>query len=211
MAPSIDERFYSPRLLINIVALPNSDYEAHAVRAMLEAFGCAVTIHWIGTPMDFLKVLGQGESVPRYLLISGHGNEEKGYYFGEYADFIDTSMLRDQHMPAEVIAPIVNLPNCTVISSACASGVESMGRAFVNTAKIKTFMGCRVYPDANDMLAFLVNFFYHILRKKLSDREAWHRAMVVIDQPDIYQMSLFHSDGTEDRYEQDGPDGSHAR
>lgn len=203
MAPSIDEQFYTPRLPINIVALPDGDYEAQAMRAVLEAFGCAVTIHWIGTPMDFLKVLGQGESAPRYLLIAGHGDEEKGYYLGEYAPFIDTSMLRDQYLPAEVIAPIVNLPGCTVISSACAGGVEPMGHAFVKTGRINAYIGCRNYPNGDDMLAFLVNFFFSILRKKFSDRDAWQRAMVVTDQPDIYPMSFFHSDGTEERYEQD--------
>jgi len=202
MSHLIDEQFDAPRLPINIVALPDGDYEAHAIRAVLEAFGCVVTIHWIGTPMDFLKVLGQGETAPRYLLIAGHGDEEKGYYLGEYADFIDTSMLRDQYMPAGVIAPVVDLPGCVVISSACTGGVEAMGHAFVKTGQIKAYLGCRVYPDGNNMLAFLVNFFYSILQKKLSDQDAWQRAMVVTDEPDIYQISFFHSDGTEARYEQ---------
>lgn len=202
MKHSIDEQFYVPRLPVNIVALPNCAWEAHAMRAILEGFSCVVTIHWIGTPMDFLKVLGQGETAPRYLLIAGHGDEEKGYYLGEYADFIDTSMLRDQYMPADVIAPVVNLPGCTVISSACAGGIEPMGLAFVNTGKINAYMGCRTYPNGDDMLVYLVNFFYGILRKKHSDRDAWQRAMVVTDQPEIYEISFFHLDGTEERYEQ---------
>jgi hypothetical protein len=114
MSRAIDQQFYTPRLPISIVALSNADYEAHAMRAVLEAFGCVVTIHWIGTPTDFLKVLGQGEAAPRYVLITGHGDEEKGCYLGEYAAFIDTSMLRDQYLPAEVIAVVVSLPGCTV-------------------------------------------------------------------------------------------------
>lgn len=198
---SIDEQFYAPRLPVNIIALPNSEYEAQAMRAVLEAFACVVTIHWIGTPMDFLKVLGQGETAPPYLLISGHGDDKKGYYLGEYADFIDTSMLREQYMPAEVIAPIVNLPGCTVISSACSGGVEAMGRAFVSTGRINAYFGCRVYPNGDDMLVYLVNFFHSIIQKKLSIRDAWQRAMRVTDQPDIYEMSFFHADGTEERYQ----------
>lgn len=106
----IDEQFYTPRLPVSIVALPNSSHEVYPMRDLLEGFNCVSTVHWIGAPMDFLKVLGQGETAPRYLLIAGHGDEEKGYYLGEYATFIDTSMLRDQYMPAEVIAPVVNLP-----------------------------------------------------------------------------------------------------
>lgn len=201
MKQAIDEQFYTPRLPISIIALPNSDLEAIAVRAILESLGCVVTIHWIGTPGDFLKVLGQGENAPRFLLIAGHGDEEKGYYLGEYADFIDTSMLRDHYMPADVIAPIINLPGCTVVSSACAGGVEPMGRAFVNTGQIDAYIGCRVYPNGDDMLIYLANFFHGILRKKLSDHDAWQRAMIVTDQQEIYEMSFFRSDGTEDRYE----------
>ena len=52
------------------------------------------------------------------------------------------------------------------------------------------------------MLIYLANFFHGILRKKLSDHDAWQRAMVVTDQQEIYEMSFFRSDGTEDRYEQ---------
>jgi hypothetical protein len=193
MRQAIDEQFYSPRLPINIVALPNCDWETQAMRAVLEGLGCVVTVHWIGTPADFLKVLG-------------HGDEEKGYYLGEYADFIDTSMLRDHHMPAEVIAPVVNLPGCTVVSSACAGGVEAMGRAFVGSGRINAYIGCRVYPNGDDMLVYLVNFFYGILRKKLSVHEAWQRAIVVTDQPEIYEISLFHADGTEERYSPEKPE-----
>lgn len=200
MKPAIDEQFFTPRMPISIVVLPNADLEAQAIRATLEWFGCVVTVHWIGTPDDFLKVLGQGESAPRYLIISGHGDDEKGYYLGEYADFIDTSMLRDHHLPAEAIAPVVNLPDCTVISSACAGGVEAMGRAFVHTGQIKAYIGCRDYPNGSDMLAFVVNFFYLILRKKRSDHDAWQRAIAMIDTPEIDQMSFYYADGTEERY-----------
>lgn len=201
MTPMIDEQFYSPRLFVGIVALPDGSTEAIGMRAVLEAMGCAVTIHWIGTPGDFLSVLGQGASAPRYLLISGHGDVDKGYYMGEYASFIDTSMLRGAYLPAEVITPVVNLPACTVISSACAGGVEDMGRAFVHSGRLKAYIGCRDYPNGDDMFAYLVQFFYGVLRKKWSDREAWHRAMVVVDEPELYRMSFFDADGSESRFQ----------
>jgi hypothetical protein len=198
----IDEQFFSPRLPVSIVSLPNCDWEVYAMRGLLEAMNCIVTVHWIGTPSDFLKVLAQGETAPRYLLIAGHGDDEKGYYFGSYADFIDTSMLRDEYLPADVIAPIVNLPGCTVISSACAAGVEIMGRAFINTGRVNAYIACRDFPNADDMLVYVVNFFHSVLRKKISDREAWYRAMEITDQPDTYAISYFHPDGTEERYKQ---------
>jgi hypothetical protein len=53
MQSPIDTQFYSPRLPISIVALPN-DFEARAMREILEMlFNCVVTVHWIGTPVDF--------------------------------------------------------------------------------------------------------------------------------------------------------------
>jgi hypothetical protein len=116
--------------------------------------------------------LAQGNSAPRYLLICGHGDADKGFYFGEYAPFIDTSVLRDKHMPPEVIAPIVSLPGCTVISSACSAEVEKMGKAFTGSGKAAAYIACRTDPDGTAMLVFLVNFFYHLLGKKLSEHEA---------------------------------------
>lgn len=172
------------------------------MRELLEMFfNCVVTVHWIGTPADFLTVLGQGESAPRYLIIAGHGDADKGYYLGEYIEEIDTSMLRDQHMPAEVIAPVVNLPGCTVVTTACGGGAEAMGKAFTRNGKIRAYIGCRGYPDGTDMPVFLVNFFFYALRKKLSDREAWQKALRVVDNPAIYQISLYHGDGTVEHYE----------
>jgi len=201
MRPAIDTQFYAPRLPISIIALPN-DFEARGMREILEMFfNCVVTIHWIGTPMDFLKVLSQGETAPRYLLITGHGDEEKGYYLGEYIEEIDTSMLRDRHMPAEVIAPMVNLPGCTVISTTCGGGAQPMGEAFVQNGKIEAYIACRGYPHGTDMPIFLVNFFFYALRKNLSDRDAWKKAMLVVDNAAIYQMTIYHGDGTIERYE----------
>lgn len=58
MYASIDTRFYHPLLPVNIVALPNGTREARAMRTLLEELLCVVTIHWVGTPIDFLTVLG---------------------------------------------------------------------------------------------------------------------------------------------------------
>ncbi|MGQ9908954.1 MAG: hypothetical protein ACUVS2_08975 [Candidatus Flexifilum sp.] len=203
MNQTIDQQFFAPRPLINIAVLPDAALEAQAIRAVLEGLGYAVIAHWIGTPGDFLKVLGQGDDAPRYLLITGHGDEDDGFYLGEYADFIDTSMLRHHHLPAEAIAPIVNLPGCTVITTACAAGVEAMGRAFTGRGTVRAYIACRDYPDGGDMLVFVVNFFHALMRKHMSDREAWRHALHVTDAPEVYAISYFHKDGTEDRFQPD--------
>ena len=53
-----------------------------------------------------------------------------------------------------------------------------------------------------DMDVFVANFFFQVMRKGLSDRDAWWQAMRVTDQPDIYKMSFFHRDGREERYQE---------
>jgi hypothetical protein len=201
----IDTRFYHPRPPVNIVVLPNAANEAHALRALLETLDCVVTVHWTGTPMDFLTVLGQGDTAPRYLLIAGHGDAEEGYWLDEYADFIDTSMLRGEHLPADAIEPVVNLPGCTVISTACGGGSEAMGRAFTSNGKINAYIGCRIEPHGAAMQVFVVNFFFNVLHKKLSDRDAWQKAMLATDHPQIYHMSLYHADGVEERFQESEP------
>lgn len=201
MQSSVDEHFDYPRTPVSIVSLPDSASEVSALRGLLENLGCVVTVHWTGTPKDFLKVLTQGGNAPRYLLICGYGDSDKGFYFGEYGSAIDTSMLQDKYLPAEVIAHVVNLPGCTVIASACGAGSEAMGKAFLGAGKVEAYIGCRDYPDSNAMLVFLANFFYTLLGKKCSVREAWYTAIKITDNEDINQISLFHADGKEERYE----------
>jgi hypothetical protein len=170
------------------------------MRPLLEMLDAVVTIHWIGTPMDFLSVLGQGDTAPPYLLIAGHGDSEDGYWLGEYADFIDTSMLRGQYLPPDIIEPVVSLPGCTVISTACGAGSEAMGRAFTSNGKLNAYIGCRTAPYGAAMDIFVMNFFFNVLHKKLSNRDGWQRAMLATDHPDIYQISFYQADGVEERY-----------
>jgi hypothetical protein len=188
---SLGAQFLVPRPLVHIAVLPNADLEAVAVRSVLEALGCEVVIHWIGTPGDFLKVLAQGQSAPSYLLISGHGADGLGFYLGEYGAHIDTSMLSDEHLPPEAIAPVIDLPGCTVISSACATGTEAMANAFINTARLKTYIACSDYPNGSAMLVWLTHFFFSVITKKLTVRDAFERARMVTEHPSTEQMRLF--------------------
>jgi hypothetical protein len=165
---------------------------------MLESLGCVVLLHAIGTPKDFLKVIAQEANAPRYLFVMGHGTDD-GLYFGEYGPaHIDTSMLRNQCLPPEVIREHINLPGCTVVSGFCQGGSPAMAEAFLN-GRLAAYLGCRTEPDAVALNVFLVNFLFGLRAKQLSDRDAWHRAAIATDHEDIYQMSFFHGDGSEER------------
>lgn len=193
----IDSKFYDPRLPVGIVALPGQS-ESAGMRQYLELLNCVVAVHWIGTPMDFLQVIAQGDQAPRYLIINGHGAEE-GIYLGEYISAIDTSMLQGQYLPARVVREHVHLPGCTVLTLICHGGSEPMARAFL-AGQVAGYMGCRIEPDGTASTVFMVNFFYNVIGKGLSDRDAWHRAVETTDHEDIYAMNYFHADSREEQY-----------
>lgn len=193
----IDTQFYAPKTPVAIVDVSGGGMEF--TRATLEELNCIVIRHAIGTPTDFLKVLGQGRNAPRYMIIMGHGTEE-GLCFGDYGrDDIDVSMLRDGDMPPEAIGPRLNLPGCTVISYSCYGGSPEMARAFTSGG-VAAYIGCRTGPETVAMNLFLFHFLFGARTKGLSDRDAWHRAVAAVDHPDIDEFSFFHADGTEERF-----------
>src|SRR5688500_3932968 len=96
----IDTEFFAPRVPVSIACI--SSGAEQFIRNTLESLNCVVLLHLIGTPSDFLKVIAQGENAPRYMIIEGHGTDD-GLVFGEYIPSIDTSMLKNECMPAEVI------------------------------------------------------------------------------------------------------------
>lgn len=197
-----DADFYTPRLPVSVVQLPNR-YEAPAMRVLVEMTPCVVLLHNIGGPSDFVKVIAQGENAPRYMILVGHGTP-KGIYFGRYgADpgcpEIDVSMLRDEHMPPESVRAHCKLPGCTVLSTCCLGGDDSMAQAFL-AGGATSYIGCRTYANTVANNIFVANFFFGVFSKKLSDRDAWHQAVAACDHTDINQMSYFHSDGREERF-----------
>lgn len=194
----MDSGFYVPRLPVSIVAVSGGGMEF--ARATLESMNCVVLLHSVGTPDDFLKVIAQVDNAPRYMIIMGHGTED-GLDFGDYgpAD-IDTSMLKNGSMPPEVIRRHVNLPGCTVFSYSCEGGSEAMAQAFL-AGGLSAYIGCRTGPDVVAMNLFLFHFLHGIMAKKLSDRDAWYRAVAAVDHEDINQFSFFDSEGAEERFE----------
>lgn len=196
----VETQFYRPQVPVSVVLMPNSGDGGPALRGMLEMLNCAVLLHRPGTPSDFLKILVQGQTAPRYMILYGHGQED-GLWFGTYVKEIDTSMLRDECLPPDVIRENVRLPGCTVVSSCCYSGLESMGQAFLS-GDVAAYIGCRAEPDGVAMNVFLVNFLFSAIAGLLPDRDAWRRAATMTDHEDIWQLSYF-ADGDEERLRQD--------
>lgn len=184
----IESEFYVPLLPISIVQVSGG---GEFLRAMLESLRCVVTLHRPGTPGDFLKVMDLGENTPRYLIICGHGAED-GLYFGEYIPEIDTSMLRNECLPAASIQETVNLLGCTVISATCYGGQPPMAEAFL-AGGVKAYIGSPEAPDGMAMNVFLINFFFAVMEKGLSDEDAWRQAAAATDHADIWHLRYFDS------------------
>src|SRR4028119_607052 len=98
----VNTDFFIPQLPVSIVDLPDSGGRSRNLRSLLESVNCVVLTHPMGTPGDFLKVIAQQDTAPRYLIVVGHGNPE-GLHFGTYIPAIDTSMLAGEYLPAAVI------------------------------------------------------------------------------------------------------------
>ncbi len=189
----VEIEFYVHLLPISIVQLSGG---GEFLRSMLESLRCVVTLHRPGTPGDFLKVIALGENAPRYMIIYGHGTED-GFYFGEYISEIDTSMLCNEALPAAAIQEKVTLPGCTVISATCYGGQSAMAEAFL-AGGVKAYIGSQEAPDDMAMNVFLINFFFAVMEKGLSDEDTWRQAVEATDHADIWQMS-YHNSGVEER------------
>lgn len=172
----VDERFYRPRTPVAVVAIGEAS-EALLVRSALESLGAAVLLHLIGTPEDFLRVIGQGETAPHYIVICGHGGET-GLVFGEYGEGIDVAALERGSMPPAAIAGRVKLPGRIVISTACETGSKAFGEAFL-TGGVAAYIAPDGSADGADAALFVHLLFHQILRKgpRPVRRFAMHRNM----------------------------------
>lgn len=193
----VDTEFYVPLLPVSLVSVSGGGMEL--TRTALEALGCVVLTHRIGTPSDFLKVLGQGDRAPRYMIILGHG-DENGFVFGDCGpETVNVPMLREGSLPPEAIQGRVHLPGCTVISYSCQGGSDAMARAFL-TGGLAGYIGCRTEVQTVALTLFLFHFLFGALHKKLDDAEAWRRAVTAVDHPEVDQIRFWHGSGREEKF-----------
>jgi Peptidase family C25 len=158
--PQIDESFFAPRTPVSIAAIGDSG-EALLIRSCLESLGAVVTLHLIGTPGDFLKVLSQSRDAPRYLVICGHG-DENGFVFGEYESEIDISALTKGSLPATALSGRISLSETIVISTACDTGSLQMAEAFLKGGAA-AYIAPNGYPGGSEAALFVHMLFHQIM------------------------------------------------
>ena len=170
----IDTQFFGPKAPVAIACVYNHE-SALVFRRLLEGLGAVTLFHNIGTPEDFLKVIGQEESAPPYLVIAGHGGDH-GLMFGEdYMEGIDVSMLTAGSLAPGGIAERVRLPGCVIVNIACDGGTQDMANAFLSGGA-QAYIGTDPNPNAAEHPIFLGHFFHSIIRRHKTPFEAWRKA-----------------------------------
>jgi hypothetical protein len=181
----VDTEFFCRRRPVEVVAAGDAGSEPQFVRALLEELGAVVQMHLIGTPADFLKVLGQGPGAAPYLVICAHG-DDNGFRLGEYAEGIDTSMLAGGILPFGCIAEIVDLPGVVVVNTACSGGEPAAAEAFMKGG-VRAYVGNTAPdPHASAWPVFLAQFFYELFHRGLTELEAWRRAASYDDETRLF-------------------------
>jgi hypothetical protein len=191
MHEPVDTKFFAKYRPVAVAAIGDMGGEALLARAMLEHLRAVVHLHLIGCPTDFLEVLRQGEDAPPYLVICSHG-DENGLVFGEYAPYLDTSMLVEESMPPQYIAENINLPGCVVVDIACLGGTPKMAQAFMKGG-LRAYIGSTEGPRGTTTPLFVAHFFHALFCKGRSVREAWEHAASYDD--DSRHFVLYDGDG----------------
>lgn len=170
----VETQFHIPCHPVAIIDIMGSSGEAKSVADFVSHLDAVTRYYAVGCPSDFLSVLADPSEIPRDLIICGHG-DKTGFVFGDFADEIDTSMLRDGSLPPECIAKKARLPDRLVVNSSCEGGLEHMAQAF-KTAGVQAYIGAIDAVDFASGLLFVLIFFDNLWRKQLSIYHAWEKA-----------------------------------
>ena len=182
----VDTLFYAPKLPVAIAAIMDST-ESVFIRTLLEQFNIVTLMHSVGTPGDFLQVIGQEIAPPPYLIISAHG-DDGGIVFGEYVEEIDVSSLEDEVMTPPVIAEAVRLPGTVIINTACSGGLPSAGKAFLRGGA-KAYIAADEDVSGEATALFLVHFFHKLTKNPDTTVEAaWEHAASYDEESRLYRL-----------------------
>jgi hypothetical protein len=182
----VDTRFYAKKLPVAIAAIDDGS-EANFIRTLLEQLNIVTLLHTIGTPNDFLQVIGQEEEAPPFLVISAHG-DQGGLIFGEYIDEIDVSSLQNGVMYPSTIAEAIRLPGTVVINTACSAGVKEAGVAFMK-GEIQAYIAADEDVTGETTALFLMHFFHQLVNGR-SVEEAWEHAAAYDEESRLYRLYL---------------------
>ncbi|MCH5188084.1 MAG: hypothetical protein J1F63_06735 [Oscillospiraceae bacterium] len=169
-----------------LLAVFGCDSEAQAIRAALEWFGATVIKKGIGRPNDFLDVI-EGKTIiaPDYVVLVGHGSDG-GFCMEELGESVYLPGEPRGKITAGHISGRVGLKNTVIISTACATGRDSLAAALCVNGN--SYIAPEDYPEGNSDLFFVIRFFYELMQNEKTAREAYEAARATDGETEMYRF-----------------------
>jgi hypothetical protein len=98
-------------------------------------------------------------------------------------------------LPAQALAGNIKLPGRIVLSTACMTGGEDFGRAFLDGG-VRAYIAPLSWPDGADAPLFLHHFFHNILRRGMALEPAWLRARSYDEESGMWTLYGSHDAAT---------------
>jgi hypothetical protein len=137
--------------------------EARAIRAALESFRLRVDMHRLVQRVQAADFFGRRTKDYEYLVLCGHGTEERirleviepKKANPELGDMVGYLL-----KPATIPDQLIGFQG-TLVSTACASGQEQFGAAFLK-AGCRAYHGPTDYADMTSATMYVIAFFYFL-------------------------------------------------
>lgn len=142
-----------------IGVLPDTELEAIALRALLEAGGSGADLAYIATPSHFFALVAR-EKPPALLILCAHG-VDGGWHFGALADEFSDGLVNGV-LPPAALAGCVKLAGTTVICTGCDTGAPIFATPFLDGG-VTAFVAPTIDPDGSAMLLATHHFVYAML------------------------------------------------
>lgn len=161
------------------------DWEALALRGVLERFGFTVNLMPIGRPQHLVDVLSSAASSAPHMLLCYHGDERGILPEGLAPEVAREEPFNDVLTP-ERLAAFANLPGRVVVGTGCSTGSDAFAHAFLQ-GSCDAYIAPVGYPEGNAVLLFIVHFYYELAEKR-PWREAVERARCHDDETGLFQL-----------------------
>jgi hypothetical protein len=176
--------------MVNKVDIINikDDFEAFALRPVLEYFGLKVELHLIATSNDLVKILGKGNNLSSTVIIMCHG-EDNAISMPPLGESIAANQHYKHNIFPIQLNEFLHLPDRLIINNGCNLGNEDFAQSFIK-AGCKAYIGANGYPEATASLFFVINFFYAYACLKTSIQTAHKLASSQSEETHLFNLYL---------------------
>lgn len=172
---------------VALVAIGDVGDEPIAIRSSLEYFGFRLIYYPIGRPNDLINVLN-GNALYHDIsdvIICAHGKDGALVMPDLAASIYEVEEPRGNFDAAQIMK-FGKLKGKTVLTTGCKSGIEVIGKAFLNIG-CKYFIGATEDVEGSAALLFVQHYYYQIA-KGASVQDAWASASRIDEQTNLFKL-----------------------